>query len=242
MNLYEKTWPQVEEYLKTKQSVIIPTGSTEQHGPTGIIGIDFLSAWHIAQAVGKKTQTLVSSPVCFGMALHHMNFPGTISLSPATYIQVIAEIVQSLAHHGFKYFHIINGHGGNIAPITSAMSQVLSQDESYQFNLINWWHLPAIKKYEENAFGNESGWHATCAEISVTMYTQPEAYHSIQMKQDYKKTPSQYPWPMSPKKFKETFPDGRMGSNPSLCSAQHGQEIFNIAVDTISKDIGQLGC
>lgn len=236
MNLQEKTWPQVEEYLKTKKHIIVPVGSTEQHGPTGLLGIDYLSAWEIAKSVGEKTHTLVAPPLCFGMAVHHLAFPGTISFSPMTYVQVITEIIQSLARHEFSKFTFINGHGGNIAPLTTAFCQAKQNQETFDIKLFNWWHLPEVTTYENKVFGNENGFHATCGEISVTMHTHPEAYKSVP-KMNFSPTKERPHWPMAPEEFRETFPDGRMGSNPSLCSEEHGKVLFNLAVDSICQKL-----
>lgn len=237
MNLHEKTWPQVEEYLKSNKHIIIPVGSTEQHGPTGLLGIDWLTAYEIAQKVGQNTNTLVAPPLCFGMALHHMAFPGTISFQPTTYIQVLVEIIQSLAQHGFTEFTIINGHGGNIAPITSAMSQILNSNQNYKMKLENWWHLPEVTNYEKEVFGEENGFHATCGEISVTMFTHAEAHKSISPQQFKVTKEARSHWPMSPTQFRKHFPDGRMGSNPGLSNSTHGEKIFNLAIQSISRKI-----
>lgn len=236
MNLQEKTWVQVEEYLKTNDHIILPVGSTEQHGPTGILGIDYLSALHIAQEVGKRKNILVAPPLCFGMAQHHLAFPGTISLTPITYIQVLVEIVQSLARHGFKKFSFINGHGGNIAPITTAMCQAKMNDEEFAMKLFNWWHLPEVTAYEDIHFGKENGFHATCGEIAVTMHTHPEAYAQIP-KMKFQPTSERPHWPMSPIEFRKHFPDGRMSSNPALSTPEHGKVLFNIAVDSLCQKI-----
>ncbi len=232
MNLQEKPWPQIEDYLKHKKHIIIPVGSTEQHGPTGLIGIDYMSAWEIAKAVGEKTQTLVAPPLCFGMAVHHMAFPGTITLSPLTYVQVITEIIQSLARHGFNRFSFINGHGGNIAPLTTAFCQAKQNNETYDIRLFNWWHLSEVTAYENKVFGDQNGFHATCGEVSVTMFTHPEAYKDIPP-MDLKPTPDRPHWPMAPEEFRQVFTDGRMGSNPNLASAKHGEVLFKLAVDSI---------
>lgn len=232
MNLQEKTWPQVEDYLRAKKHIVVPVGSTEQHGPTGLIGIDYLSAWEIAKAVGEKTKTLVAPPLCFGMAVHHMAFPGTITLSPLTYVQVVSEIIQSLGQHGFTKMIFINGHGGNIAPLTTAFCQAKQNNERYDLKLFNWWHLPEVTEYENQHFGKNNGFHATCGEISVTMYTHPEAYKDVPL-MSFTPTPERPHWPMAPTEFREVFSDGRMGSDPALCSAEHGRVLFQRAVDSI---------
>ena len=236
MNLQEKAWPQIEEYLKTKKSILVPVGSTEQHGPTGLIGIDYLSAWKIAEEVGIRTKTLVAPPLCFGMAVHHLAFAGTISLSPLTYVQVITEIIQSLTRNGFEKIYFVNGHGGNIAPLTTAFCQAKMGKEEFALSLFNWWHLPEVIDYEKIHFGEENGFHATCGEISVTMHTHPEAYSKIPQ-QKFPATATRPHWPMAPEEFRKCFTDGRMGSNPVLCNAQHGLKIFELAVDSICQKL-----
>jgi len=231
-NLAENTWPMIEDYLKTKKSILLPVGSTEQHGPTGIIGIDYLSSWEIAKKVGAETKTLVTPPLCFGMAQHHMAFPGTMSLTPVTYIQVVTELIQSLCRHGFRDFTVVNGHGGNIPSLNAAFSQVLAYDEECRFRLVNWWHLHEVQAYESKHFGDKNGFHATCGEVSVTQYTHPEAYKEIPNLK-FEPTVKDHPWPLSPAQFRKTFPDGRMGSDPSLATPLHGEEIFKIAVTAI---------
>lgn len=240
MEIYLKTWPEVETYLQTKKTLILPVGSTEQHGPTGLIGTDFLTAWEVAKKVGEKLDLMVGSPVCYGMALHHLAFPGSSALKPTTYITMLKEIILNYARQGFRDFYLINGHGGNIPSIQATFSEILDADQNFQFQLFNWWHLPEVVKYEQEAFGEANGFHATCGEVSVTMATHPEAY---QVKREYKHfdTPKTYSWPKSPGEFRKTFPDGRMGSNPSLATAAHGEKILSLAANSISESIQKKG-
>lgn len=229
MELYLKTWPEVEEYLKTKKTVIVPIGSTEQHGPNGIIGIDYLSAWAIAKEAGKRTNTLVSSPLPIGMALHHMNFAGSLAFKPSTYMLVIQEIIEGFVHHGFNRIVFVNGHGGNIPTVTAAFSEHLQKDQKTRLELINWWHQKEVTDYEKEHFQDQNGFHATIGEVSVTMFTHPEGYEQPRPYKQFD-TPKEYPWPLSPAEFRRVFPDGRMGSNPALATAEHGKVIFENAV------------
>src|SRR5690606_24940567 len=63
-------------------------------------------------------------PMPWGVSFHHMNFPGTISLSHDTFIQVLVEVMASLHHHGFERFLIVNGHGGNVNSIAVAAERI----------------------------------------------------------------------------------------------------------------------
>jgi creatinine amidohydrolase len=131
---------------------------------------------------------------------------------------------------------LINGHGGNIACITSAFSQIKQGHEEYDLRLINWWHLPEVTAYEAKVFGAENGFHATCGEIAVTMFTHPEAYKEIP-EMTFTPTNERHHWPMGPVEFRKTFPDGRMGSNPALSTAEYGKVLFNLAVDSICQKL-----
>lgn len=233
--LGEMTWPQVEEYLKKQDSILVPVGSTEQHGPTGLLGIDFMTAFEISLAVGKKTKTLVAPPLPFGMALHHSAFPGTVTLTPQTYIQVVVEIIRSLTNQGFKKIIFVNGHGGNIAPITTAFCEFLNSNQTADLQLVNWWHLDEVTQYEKEFFGELNGFHATCGEVSVTMYTHDGAYAQLPPVELKEPGPRKTRWPLSPQEFKKHFPDGRMGSLPSLSNAEHGKKIFDLAVNAIAQ-------
>ena len=109
--------------------VLIPTGSTEQHGPHLPVGTDaILATWFAERTaqglVEKGIPALVAPTFAVANSMHHMNFPGSLSLRPRTYMEALQEQCRAIASHGFKRMAIINGHGGNIAPTKAALVDI----------------------------------------------------------------------------------------------------------------------
>lgn len=125
----ELTWEEVADYLISDDIVLIPIGSTEQHGPAGPLGVDTYAAIAIAEDAALKAGVLVTPPMWFGDSPHHLDFPGTISLMPKTLIAVVKDIVRSLERNGFRKFIVINGHKGtNLAALTLACRELHQYD------------------------------------------------------------------------------------------------------------------
>ena len=108
---------------KNKPMAIIPTGSVEQHLNHLFIGMDINSATRIAQDLAEKfsDDVIFYRPLNAGIAEHHMAFPGTMTLRVNTFIGVLTDIVESLIRGGVKKILFINGHGGNVEPMATAM-------------------------------------------------------------------------------------------------------------------------
>ncbi len=238
MLLHLSTWQEVEAYLQQSQGIIIPIGSTEQHGPTGLIGTDAICAEAIAHGVGEATHGLVAPTINVGMALHHTAFPGTISLRPSTMIQVVRDYVTCLTKAGFSKFYFINGHGGNVATLRAAFAETYAYLEQVQIpnaslvrcQVANWFMSKAVYKLAHELYGEEEGSHATPSEVALTQYVYPEAIKQA---------------PLSPEvngkhgifgatDFRRRYPDGRMGSNPALATPEHGKQFYDLAVKELS--------
>jgi creatinine amidohydrolase len=223
-----QSWPQVESYLARSRFVIVPIGSTEQHGPNGLIGTDFICAEAIAAGVGETIDALVAPTINVGMALHHMAFPGTISYRPETLIAIIGDYVRSLHAHGFRGVLFLNGHGGNIATGAAAMSGLREVLPEMKLWWTNWWEATGVVARGRELFGEREGGHATPSEVSVTMAVHPGAVTPIEGPLDIESCRSR--GIAGSARFREMYPDGRMGSDPSLARQEHGEELLGLAV------------
>ncbi len=239
MLLHLSTWPEVEAYLQQSTGLIVPIGSTEQHGPTGLIGTDAICAEAIAKGVGEKTQSLVAPTINVGMALHHTAFPGTMSLQPSTLILVIKDYLTHLAKAGFTHFFFINGHGGNIATLKAAFSEVYTHLADLQIDrqgivtceLANWFMCRSVYKLAQELYGDQEGSHATPSEVALTQYIYPDAIKIAPLSEKVGKGHAI----TSPAQFRRDYPDGRMGSNPALATPEHGQRFYDLAVAELSQ-------
>jgi creatinine amidohydrolase len=108
------TWPEVESLLARTDMVIIPVPAIEQHGPQLPIGTDYYTGEELAKLIAQRTDVLVAPILLPGISPYHMEFPGTITLSPDTVQRVYFEAAQSLIHHGFRRFLIFPSHAGNV--------------------------------------------------------------------------------------------------------------------------------
>ncbi len=240
MLLQLATWPEVEAYLAKSRAVILPIGSTEQHGPNGMIGTDALTAAAIANGVGEAAGALVAPPINVGMAQHHMAFAGSMTLRPSTLIAVVRDCVASLARHGFERFFFINGHGGNIATVTAAFSEIYAEASlgapgnrtGIKCVLRNWWENAGVKALSKELFGNAEGGHATPSEVSVTWFLHPEAQKPMALDPPI----APYGSFADAADYRRNFPDGRIGSNPGLASVEAGRRIYNAAVEALTAD------
>ena len=109
------TWPEMNEAIAMQKVVILPTGSTEQHGRHLPLDTDVLLCESVCLEVGKRAadRVLVLPPISYGLNMHHIDFPGTIHIEPEVFISFCLNITKSVAYHGFEKILIVNGHGSN---------------------------------------------------------------------------------------------------------------------------------
>ncbi len=241
MLLQLSTWQEVENHLERESGIIIPIGSTEQHGPNGLIGTDAICPETIASGVGEELGAMVAPTLNVGMAQHHMAFAGSMTLRPSTLIAVIKDMVDSLARHGFDRFYFLNGHGGNIATVSSAFSEIHTERSlgtdagngaAVRCKIANWWMGPKVRKLARKLFGNAEGSHATPSEVSLSFYAHPDAVKSVEMSPRIAPSGGFH----GAEDYRRRFPDGRIGSDPTLASVEAGERLYQAALGEIAAD------
>ncbi len=242
MRLHLSAWPEVEEYLTRSKGIIIPIGSTEQHGPNGLIGTDALCPEIIAnEAAADDADILIGPTFNVGCAQHHMAFPGSMTLRPSTMIAALHDWVTSLARHGFERIYFLNGHGGNVATINAAFSEIYADDSlnphgsnrpHLSLMLRNWWELEGVFALCKKLYPTGHGSHATPSEVAVTYYAYPDAIKDVTM--DPEIAPS---GPIrGAEDYRKRFADGRIGSNPALATVEDGKKLVELSAKKLVLD------
>lgn len=125
MQLHEMKWPDVAA-LSPDTPVVIPVASLEQHGPHMPLFTDSLLGGEVVRRAYErlKDRVLLTPMLWLGNSHHHLDFPGTFSAEPRTYLDLLAGALENFIHHGFKRMIFLNGHGGNIVPGQQAVFEV----------------------------------------------------------------------------------------------------------------------
>lgn len=153
MLMEQMNWMDVEEYLKKDDRLVLVTGSTEEHGYYSV-ATDTLCPWEIAKAACEDERVVLAPALPYGPSPGLMAFPGTVSLDPRTYLDLIDQILRSFVSHGFKRILILNGHGGN-KMAERIIGAVREDNPQVMIKFRSWYLLPNVVKFQEELGGSE---------------------------------------------------------------------------------------
>ena len=163
-----------EELAKANAVVIIPVGSTEQHGNHLPINTDANCCFVIAQRAAQTIDefpVLVLPTIWTGYSPHHMAYPGAITLKYHTFVELLTQVAASVHAHGFNKIIFLNGHGGN-SPAVASMRTKVAAEEGVSSVGYNYWNLPSVSE-QLMKMGVKDG-HAGDMETSLQLFLQPE--------------------------------------------------------------------
>ena len=166
--LQEMSWVDVKAYAETNDMVIIPLGSTEQHGPHMPLGTDFYEAFGMSKLISARTGVMVAPVLMAGYSEYHSGFAGTLSLKPETMEQVLFETAEMLMRYGIRKFMFFNYHGGNNIVQQNVIHRINHETEAVAVAI---GHGGPIMPEGEYAFFD---WHAGVSETSIMLYLKPE--------------------------------------------------------------------
>lgn len=209
------------------RSVVLPTGSTEQHGPHLPLGTDAIIAEGIAKLVGESLDADVAPTLPYGLSEHHMDFRGTVTVTPTNYCNFVKDILSSLARHGYEKLVIINGHGGNIGGLTTAVQEfhLTPEGKNTKVFVFSWWALKGVE-FPDTVEDFHAGDSETSVALALGLDLRGEPVDEM------KRTPPGY----KIRYMTEVTTSGVMGY-PTRASKEKGERILEMVVDHIVKAV-----
>lgn len=238
--LEEMTWPEVQrEITAGRDTVVVPFGAVEQHGPHLPLGTDAIFGDEVGRLVADKLDAFIAPTVRVGCSSHHLAFAGTMSLEDETFYQVVRDIVKALAGHGFRRLVLLPTHGGNFRPLGEAVSRigpldgvrvVTFPDVSFLLGAI----LPVASSLGLTAA--EGGIHAGVWETSMMMAFRPDLVKMADAQAGYTGDLMS-----GVKKFFEegarAVSENGVFGDPRRASAEAGRQYVEKVVDAVVKAI-----
>lgn len=169
----------IQEYLKTKDTILIPMASTEQHGPHLPLLTDTITAVEISERVSEAIGVLHTPPIWAGYSPQHMygvgQGRGTVTLRASTLLAVMNDVARSMIHHGFNRIIFINGHGSNVKVVDPVLRKL-----RYETGALVSFVKPYMERYTgileglmENPPEETPGWHSSELETSQDLAWNP---------------------------------------------------------------------
>ena len=210
-------------------TAVLAIGATEYHGDHLPYSTDTLMATALAERFAAEIGTaLVLPPLAYGMSLHLMAWPWTLSLRPDTLTSIVVDIAESVLAHGITRLLVVTAHDGNPGPVETAARELNDRHGMVVAQFGGWQSLS--RQLLSGRFDIDLD-HGGRSEMSVVLYTAPELAHperavdlpNQQMDHAVRVFGS----------FSNVVPHGYSGQ-PSLGSANEGAAI----VSSIAAEVG----
>jgi len=250
------TWEEINEAVAMQKVILLPVGSTEQHGPHLPLDVDNFLASSVCWEAGKRApeKILVAPNIPYGFNIHAMDFPGTIHVAYDHFLEYCLDVCKSFAYHGFKRIVIVDGHGSNEHLLEFVGRRTILETDALVATFM-WWNMlrtdpKFISTFRESVFPGGAA-HACEVETSMYMHLDGSKVQKDKIKDHiawYNKDGAKgFQWvdafgggPVAVVEWTSTYtPTGVMGQ-PSLASAAKGKKIFEEAVTRLVQFSGEF--
>jgi creatinine amidohydrolase len=172
--LAEMTNPEIEAFLERSQTVIVPVGSFEQHGPHGPVGTDAIVPTEVARRMATQVNALVAPTLSYSLSYPHDGFTGVVFLRMSTFAALIEDLCAQFSKMRFRRIVFLNGHYDNTYAIAYACASAAErmQPGTRAFP-INYWDGMTSDEAAEFMHG-DAGLHANKSETSAVMAINPD--------------------------------------------------------------------
>jgi creatinine amidohydrolase len=203
------------------------------------LATDALIGDHLAHAVAERLDAFVAPTVRIGCSEHHLEFPGTLSVSEGTFHGVVADIVRSLARGGFGRVVLLPTHGGNFGPLAAALERLGPAPGIEIRALTDLSALLTIAQLGEEEHGvplGAGGVHAGEWETSMLMATHPDLVHLERGEPGYTGDPQAAIGAIFGAGVHTVAKNGVIG-DPAQASAEHGRRYWEKALEVALAEV-----
>ena len=241
--IHEMSWTDVREVLRKTDTVIVPLGALEGHGPHNPVGSCFILAHETAKAVGHRTGIPVTPTIPFGVSTSYQNFAGTITVSLQTLKKLVEEVCESLIRHGFRRFIFFSAHGGGNLAVLSEIAEEMRERTGALFAVLHIWGLVSQVSPEDSSPPGTRGGHGGDPTTSVMLYLTPDLVNMnraewIPLEQPLKGMTTQSYAIHEFRKIKITIPlypeevsEQGVMADPTKASKERGEKLYKALID-----------
>ena len=172
------TWPDIKAEIQNgRDTVVVPFGSTEQHGRHLPLGTDAVLGDEIGWGLAERLEAFLAPTMRIGCSEHHLAFSGTISIGAETFGRIVADVVASLSVHGFRRIVLLPTHGGNFKPLAEAVANIETARGVQIYAFTDLMGLVGAAAESSRSFGVDSaksGAHSGEWETSLMLALRPD--------------------------------------------------------------------
>jgi creatinine amidohydrolase len=178
LQLKNLTRDEFHQAVQDGRWLLVPLGSVEQHGPHLPLGTDLLYAEHVCEQVARLMTGIIAPGLPYGVCRTMRNFPGTVSLSPATFAAMVHEILAEYIRHGARRLALIGGHAepAQDAAVREAALPLVNADPTLTILYIGPYDFLDPIRRAADLLGTDG--HAGSIETSQMLVIAPDRVHT----------------------------------------------------------------
>ena len=234
MLISEMTMAEFSAGLLRSRSVLIPYGSTEEHGTHLPLDTDTLHAIAVGKRLAEVRDIFVAPPIHYGVCRSSSDHPGTLSISTETLKALTIDIVSALYRQGLRQFILLSGHAGgtHMAALTDAGEKLLQMHVEAKIAVLTEYQLAA--RVGRRLIETEGDAHAGEIETSRILHSHPHLVKGTAPREF-----PEFPTGILVRNKRKYWPGGVWG-DPGKATAAKGRELESLVVAALAELVDKL--